>query len=335
MSSTEQHRPRRGGSFALAAACALAALGATPRAPAEDSAPAGARVRGGDPFIYLEDGTYYLYASHRSEEGITVYTSTDLATWKEMQGLDRGGFAYVKGNGFGRNRFWAPEMYRYRGRYYLFHSAEERVTVDVADSPRGPFRNAEKKPYFAEGGIDNSLFVDDDGTPYMLYAHFNNGNEVWICELEKDLLHAKAETRRKLIRAEEPWEMNPEHPEWSIAEGPCLVKVDGLYYLTYSSHHVIDPAYNVCLATAPRLSGPWTKQGRAPILAPRDGLECTGHHSLFKDKAGKWKIVFHARDPGEKSQRYVYTADAAFVTKDGHPWIEIGAFRPCRLESRP
>ena len=314
----------------------LAALTCFAAAAAFGAADDGARqrVRGGDPFIHLENGTYYLYFSSGDQVGLTVYTSTDLREWLPDQGRDKFGRAYVNGNGFGKNRFWAPEMYKYKGKYYLFHSAEERVTVDVADSPLGPFRNPEKKPF--EGNIDNSFFLDDDGTPYMLYAHFHAGNEVWICELEKDLLHAKPETQRKLIRAEEDWEMNrsnPKYAKWSIAEGPCLVKKNGLYWLTYSSHHVIDPAYNVCLATSRSIKGPFVKQGKGPILAPRGKLECTGHHSLFKDKSGKWKIVFHARDLGGRA-RYTYTADAKFTRKDGHPWIDVGEFQPCYIKPR-
>ena len=35
----------------------------------------------GDPFIMLHDGTYYAYGTH-ADEGIEVYTSDDLKTWK-------------------------------------------------------------------------------------------------------------------------------------------------------------------------------------------------------------------------------------------------------------
>ncbi len=59
---------------------------------------------------------------------------------------------------------------------------------------------------------------------------------------------------------------------------------------------------------------------------------CTRHHSLFKGLSGKWKIVFHVREPIAGFVRCVYTADAKFTTKDGHPWIEVGEFRPCILE---
>ena len=96
----------------LVAACVVAvgfnALGGTPQ-----------RVCGGDPFIHLENGMYYLYFSSGDTVGLTVYTSTDLKEWLPDQGRDKFGRAYVNGNGFGKNRFWAPEMHKYNGKYYL------------------------------------------------------------------------------------------------------------------------------------------------------------------------------------------------------------------------
>lgn len=35
----------------------------------------------GDPFILLHNGTYYAYGTH-SDEGIEVYISDNLKTWK-------------------------------------------------------------------------------------------------------------------------------------------------------------------------------------------------------------------------------------------------------------
>ena len=34
-----------------------------------------------DPFVLLDDGVYYSYGTH-SGNGIEVYSSTDLKTWK-------------------------------------------------------------------------------------------------------------------------------------------------------------------------------------------------------------------------------------------------------------
>ena len=75
------------------------------------------RVCGGDPFIHLENGMYYLYFSSGDTVGLTVYTSTDLKEWLPDQGRDKFGRAYVNGNGFGSRLFWAPEMHKYNGKY--------------------------------------------------------------------------------------------------------------------------------------------------------------------------------------------------------------------------
>ncbi len=41
--------------------------------------------------------------------------------------------------------------------------------------------------------------MDDDGTPYLSFVRFNDGNNVWIAELEKkDLITLKKETMRLL-----------------------------------------------------------------------------------------------------------------------------------------
>lgn len=41
--------------------------------------------------------------------------------------------------------------------------------------------------------IDNFFFMDDDGIFYLLFVCFNDGNNVWIVELEKDLIIFKKE----------------------------------------------------------------------------------------------------------------------------------------------
>ena len=51
----------------------------------------------GDPFIVLHDGTYYAYGTH-ADEGIEVYTSDDLKTWKDVykrQGKPLGQFPLI------------------------------------------------------------------------------------------------------------------------------------------------------------------------------------------------------------------------------------------------
>ena len=66
-----------------------------------------------DPYILLDNGTYYAYGTH-SDTGIEVYTSNDLKTWKYS------GLALKKGDAWGSKWFWAPEVYK-TGQGYLMY----------------------------------------------------------------------------------------------------------------------------------------------------------------------------------------------------------------------
>lgn len=70
----------------------------------------------GDPFIMLHDGTYYAYGTH-ADEGIEVYTSDDLKTWKYK------GMALQKKDVWADRWFWAPEVYEVNGKFYILNSA--------------------------------------------------------------------------------------------------------------------------------------------------------------------------------------------------------------------
>lgn len=154
----------------------------------------------GDPFILLHDGVYYAYGTH-SNKGIEFYTSDDLLTWKY------GGLALNKEDSWVDRWFWAPEIYFVNGKFYMYYSADEHICVAVADSPTGPFVQDKKEPMIAdEKCIDNSLFIDDNGTPYLSFVRFNDGNNIWIAELEKDLITIKKETMHPCLHVTQEWE---------------------------------------------------------------------------------------------------------------------------------
>ncbi len=271
-----------------------------------------------DPFILLDGGRYYAYGTGRAD-GIAVAVSDDLSTWTPDAGRAAGGLALHKDDSYGERGFWAPEVYRRGRKYIMFYTAEEHVCAAVADSPCGPFRQIEKKPLLERKGIDNSLFVDRDGKPWMVFVHFDRGNTIWLAELEKDWLHVRPGTERMLFRADQPWERN------SVVEGPFVVKCGRRYALTYSACDFRNPDYAVGAAFADSPEGPWTKSAANPILRRFRGLEGTGHHSLFKDKSGKWRIVFHAHEaPGRVGLRRTYIADLIVSGTSAAPELSVG-----------
>lgn len=270
----------------------------------------GDKVLLGDPFIMLHNDVYYAYGT-RAADGIEVYTSSDLKKWKRVEQL-----ALHKNDSYGDKWFWAPEVYHINGKFYMYYTAEEHICAAVADSPLGPFKQAEKKPMLeGEKSIDNSLFIDDDGTPYLYFDRFNDGLNIWVAQLENDLLTLKPETLKPCIHVSQPWE-----EVWPrVNEGAFVMKHNGTYYMTYSANSYESPFYEIGCATASSVYGPWTKYSDNPLLQKPDKLVGVGHSAMFKDKKGKLKIVFHAhRDETAIHPRAMYIADVEFrKTKNG------------------
>lgn len=276
----------------------------------------GGNIPLADPFILCEGGIYYLYGTGAAD-GIAVCTSTDLMQWQWPDGKPMY-LALSKEDSYGDKWFWAPEVYHIGDLYYMYYSAEEHFCVATATSPLGPFVQRQKAPMRSEKGIDNSLFIDDDGTPYLLFVYFDNGNEIWVAELEKDLLHLKPDTGKLLLKMSQEWEK-----VWpAVNEGPFIVKHGGVYYLTYSANSYESPAYGVGYATATSMRGPWTKYEGNPVLQFAGGFDGTGHHALFTDYSGRRRIVFHSHNShGRINPRVIHIGSYGF-TPGGR--LEVG-----------
>ncbi|GIG29643.1 glycoside hydrolase family 43 protein [Cellulomonas marina] len=156
-----------------------------------------------DPFVlpHAASGTYHLYTTDPVLGAVVTYTSTDLLLWHgptEVFRLPEGAWASPD------EAPWAPEVHEHAGRFHLFttlHDSSTRLpdavvggtrlrawgpdgremvptargtVVAVADDPAGPFRLVDAAASVAPAAfmtLDGTLFVDDDGRPWMVYAH--------------------------------------------------------------------------------------------------------------------------------------------------------------------
>ena len=133
-----------------------------------------------DPFIFAENGVYYLYGTRRGAttkvipwQGLDVYTSADLIEWSEPREC------FTRPEDFWSDRdFFAPEVYRYGDAYYMLASfrSEDRLRCSQilkSDSPLGPFLPFTDGPITPEGWtcLDATLYVDEDGTPWTAFCH--------------------------------------------------------------------------------------------------------------------------------------------------------------------
>jgi len=245
-----------------------------------------------DPTIFLDNGTYYLYGTN-SPNGFLVYTSDDLTHWT-VPAEARDGLALRKGESYGDKGFWAPQILRHNNQYYMVYTANENLAVAISDHPAGPFRQEILVPLEAPTRqIDPYIFIDDDGKIYLYHVRLTEGNRIFVAEMADDLMAIKEETVKECIVAVNEWE-DTRKVEWPVAEGPTVLKHNGLYYLFYSANDFrnIDYAVGYAVATSPY--GPWEKTTDSPIITRQMvGHNGPGHGDFFRDKAGNWRYVFH------------------------------------------
>ena len=202
------------------------------------AAAAGLSVQ--DPYMFVDIGTqtYYLYAvsPDAANPGVVAYRSNNLVTWSDPVVVYS-----VPGDSWnGQEAPSSPEVHLYNGKYYLFVTLQDSafnntrgannaivsisadpgndghymrnflrsVVVAVADAPDGPFIDLDKNAPISNDLTlmhrDGSLYVDPDGTPYLVYAHDwiqkVDGN-FQAMKLNKDDLSKKAEDQFLLFRA--------------------------------------------------------------------------------------------------------------------------------------
>jgi GH43 family beta-xylosidase len=257
---------------------------------------AGMKADCADPYVLKYNGVYYLYGTG-GEDGIKVYRSTNAVDWSAAAGATNG-YALHKNDVWGDKWFWAPEVYFLNGKFYMFYSAEEHISVAESSSPLGPFSQQaiRKKPFHPDiKEIDTHLFIDDDGKKYLYFVRFTGGNEIWMAELNDDLYSIKEATLTRCFGSNASgWENSTVAPRARVVEGPFVLKHNGWYYLTYSANHYENPNYGVGYAVSQSPNGPWTKFAGNPILTRNALIQGVGHHSFVTLGGGCRYMVYHS-----------------------------------------
>jgi beta-xylosidase len=294
---------------------------------------------GADPFVLYYEGKYYMYcttdtedkltgfndfsSSSGDEDGIFVYVSNDLHSWTKH------GYALKKGDVIGEKWFWAPEVLCYKGRFYMIFAAEEHMAIASADHPLGPFVQESKCWLREQKAIDGSLFVDDDGTVYLYYVQIDGGNRIFVAKMKDDLSAIETEYPNCLIEATEQWET----VDSLVAEGPFVLKHNGLYYLTYSCNHTRCTEYAMGYAVSSCPTGPFIKYTGNPILKKNGKFVGVGHHSFFYAADGSLCCAYHCHSGNPDNFRpRRFCLNTAEFTSDESGIDKIIVHGPCSAE---
>ena len=271
-----------------------------------------AELRIRDPFILTdnENKCYYMYGTTALEEEslaayntFTVYKSYDLETFDD-------GKIVVDGTklGFWADKdFWAPEVHKYNGRYYLFGSCNAdgkcRATqIYVCDTPDGEFVPVSPDARTPEDWIclDGTLYIEND-TPYMVFSRewiqVLDG-EMWAVELSKDLSRRVGEPF-KLFSASEAKDVTEFEniPGAYITDGPFMFHENGKLNMMWSSFK--DGRYVVLIAQSDSIKGRWTHLGSQFDF-------CGGHGMIFTDLNGKRMISLHSPNTPELERAHFF-----------------------------
>lgn len=258
-------------------------VGARPDArPELFAAPSPIPSRLADPSVLVDRGRFHLYpttdgSADWGATSFSVFTSTDLEAWEDG-GVVLDVAADVP---WADGHAWAPVALERSGRYYLYFTADSNIGVAVADSPMGPFVDS-GRPLIADGdhpgrAIDPAVFVDDDGTHYLLW-----GNGVAnIARLDGDLIHIDESSVVSFVPTQ-------------FREAAWLHKRGAVYYLSWSVDDTRSEDYHVQYATASAPTGPWTDRGVLLEKAPGLGVLGPGHHAVFAvPGTEEWVIAYH------------------------------------------
>jgi len=253
-----------------------------------------------DPSIIRVGDTYY--ASGTSSEWAPhypLYTSKDLVNWEQI------GHIFEKMPDWASGSFWAPELFHHKGTFYVYYTARRKsdkvsvIGVATSDDPRKGFTDRGIICEWGSEAIDGFVFQDDDGKLYFSWKAYGLERDrpvsLLASEMTDDLLKLKGEAFELLQADGKP----------ISAEGQVMTRRGDWYYLFYSSKGCCgrDCDYQLEVARAKDLKGPWEPSPVNPILAGGNDWNCPGHGTLVTLPDKRDFFLYHAYNAKEN----VYT----------------------------
>ena len=294
-----------------------------------------------DPSVVRVGADFYLVTSTFGWfPGIPVYHSTDLVNWRLIgHAIDRPGMLDLAGLQLVNDGVYAPAIEHHGGRFYIFNTCVRcggNFYVTATD-PAGPWSD----PVWIDvPGIDPSLFVDDDGSAWVVNndapqggSKYEGHRALWIQRI--DLENGRmVGPRTQLVDGGVKPEDKPIWPE-----GPHIYKVDGWYYLNAAEGGTAE-GHAQTIYRSRAITGPYEPGPTNPTLTQRDlprdrpeRVEATGHADLIELADGSWWATFLATRPfaGQSTLLGRETWLLPVTWRDGWPVI-LDPGKPVPLE---
>lgn len=257
-----------------------------------------------DPSIVrVKDDYYLINSSFAHFPGIPIFHSKDLVNWTQIaNAIDRKGMLNFDGLDISRGVF-APDISYRDGLFYIINTCVDcnGNFIITSKDPKGPWSQPKFLPF---GGIDPSIFNDEDGRSYVVYNEapigkplYDGHRAIWIWEI--NLTKLEMIGKPKLI-------VNggvdiSKKPVW--IEGPHIYKRNGAYYLIAAEGGTSVNHSQVVLKSE-NVMGDYIPYKNNPILTQRDldpnrknPITSAGHAKFVTTQNGETWAVFLATEP--------------------------------------
>lgn len=326
-----------GGAAGSASAGAGPTLGSLPcGAPWNNPAKGDTWVH--DPALTRDGNTYYMFSTPRPVEAPAVRalvpfkSSSDGVTWTDVSSVFPTPLAWWDDD-IPAPETWAGDVRLVNGTFYVYYSISAwgnfnssiglatNTTLDVK-SPNYHWVDRGKVVDFRTGGtgvnvIDPNLFVEDDGTFWLVYGSYRSG--------------------LRLVQLDATTGMLPAQPKVQVltnglGEGSSLLKQGKYYYLVASIDRCcagLDSTYKVVMGRSENIAGPYLAKdgkrlldGASTVLLAGDATHPGQGGQSFYRENGQLYLVYHAYTA--PSGEPVLNVRPVFVDSSG--WLTLD---PC------
>lgn len=250
-----------------------------------------------DPVMAVEDGVYHVFSTGN---GLQHATSADRRTWtvhaeSVLDSIPQ--WTHDSVPGF-RRHVWAPDVIRYRGRWWMAYSCstfgKRTSAIGLASSPTlavgARWRDEGPLVCSREGrdnwnAIDPNFVIDENGRPWLAYGSFWGG--IQLVGLDSTMHVAAGARPQTIARRTTTGRANP-------IEAPFIFRHGDYFYLFVSWDYCcrgMESTYRVAVGRSKTVAGPYLdKDGRDM----RDGggtlvfegdkreFEAAGHSAAYR-----------------------------------------------------
>jgi alpha-N-arabinofuranosidase len=268
-----------------------------------------------DPSICRNGDDYYLVTStFQYFPGVPVFHSNDLVNWKQIGHCLTRKTQLPLDNSRSSGGIYAPTIRYHNGIYYM-------VTTNVTGggnfyvTTADPFKEWSEPVWVKQGGIDPTIFFDDNEEVYFTST---GNNEIVLSKID-------IKTGKLLSEIKSIWAgTGGRYPE-----APHIYKLNGWYYLLIAEGGT-EYGHMVTIARSKDIWGPYESNPENPILTHRtrfgqyNPIQGTGHGDIIQAHDNSWWMVFLGFRP--VGGNFHHLGRETFLTplrwnKDGWPYV--------------